>query len=419
MAVRSLILQEHQGATYSRSEFPPEMASELQTSYGVQCTIVPQADGSDQIVLNPLGQVGVVELRNGTTVEFRPKTPLANVFGMWEVAIGARVAFDWGHTTELAALDEVFSRLAEVFVGRVRRLMALGLYRSYEHREERLRALRGRLDVARHLKQSWNPALPCRFEEHEANNVHNQLILWALVAVFRSAGIDESIRMRAVSTVRQLMQSVAQTPFSPVEYSRQRYDRLNLHYRPLHALARFFVEHAGPSLQGSAGRRGVPFLVDMPQLYEAFVAQWLRTHLEGPYELAIHPSRRLGETGYRMVPDMVLYRTGVERRAIAVLDTKYKTPERAAEADIYQAAAYATEYEVDVAWLVYPEPTDQSAPVPVGPDVTVRFGCFRIDGDLDAGGQAFLSQMGLPDSDPADAIQEARLRAGTLPVNHI
>jgi 5-methylcytosine-specific restriction enzyme subunit McrC len=399
MAARTLILQEHQDTTFPRSEFPPEIASELHTSYGVQYTIVPQTDGSDQIVLNPLGQVGVVELRDGTTVEFRPKTPVTNLFGMWEIATRARVAFDWGHTTELAALNDVYSRLAAVFVGRVRRLMALGLYRTYEHREERLRALRGRLDVARHLKQSWNPALPCRFEEHQADNVHNQLILWALVAVFRSAGIDESTRMRAVSTVRELMHSVEQTPFSPGEYSRQRYDRLNLHYQPLHALARFFVEHAGPSLQGTAGRRGVPFLVDMPQLYEAFVAQWLRTHLEGPYELEIHPSRPLGETGYRMVPDMVLYRTGIERTAIAVIDTKYKTPDRAAEADLYQAAAYATEYQVDVAWLVYPEPMDQSAPVPVGPDVTVRFGCFRIDGDLDQGGQAFLSQMGLSDSD--------------------
>ncbi|MDA3949420.1 MAG: hypothetical protein PF508_09345 [Spirochaeta sp.] len=254
------------------------------------------------------------------------------------------------------------------------------------------------------LLQTWNPALPCRFEEHEADNLHNRLILWALVAIYRSIAIAESTRMRAVSTVRQLMQSVEAMPFAPHEYSRQRYDRLNLHYRPLHELARFFVEHAGPSLLGGAGRRGVPFLINMPQLYEAFVAQWLRTHVPSPYELDIHPSRDLGESGYRLEPDMVLYCRDVDtgRRAIAVLDTKYKTPDRAAEADIYQATAYATEFQVYMAWLVYPVPMDRGTTVPVGSTVTVRFGCFGIDGDLDTAGEQFLAMLGLIDRDPVE-----------------
>jgi 5-methylcytosine-specific restriction enzyme subunit McrC len=416
--MRSLILREHQDTPFPRSEVPQEVVTELQTIYGVECTIIPGTSNGDEMILNPLSQVGVVELRDGTTVEFRSKTPITNIFGMWEVATGVRVAFDWAHTTDLEQIDKVYSRLADAFILRVRRLMALGLYRTYQHREERLRALRGRLDLARHLKQSWNPALPCRFEEHEADNVHNRLILWALVAIYRSMATVESTRNRAVATVRQLMQSVEATPFPPREYSRQRYDRLNLHYQPLHAVARFFLEHAGPSLLGGAGRRGVPFLINMPQLYEAFVAQWLCAHVSSPYELDIHPSRDLGESGYRLEPDMVLYCRDVDtgRRAIAVLDTKYKIPDRAAEADIYQATAYATEFQVEIAWLVYPVPIDQGTTVPVGPHVAVRFGCFGIDQDLEAAGEAFLQQLGLSSSLQANEVEMqagARDEAGT------
>ena len=401
MKLGPISLQEHEGTRFQRSQLPSELVSELQNSYGVQCTIVPGTDGADEIVLNPQSQVGVVELRDGTTVEFRPKIPLATVFGMWEVATGVKIEFDWAHTSDLARVDEAYSRLADAFVLRVRRLMAMGMYRTYQTREEDLRAMRGRLDLARHLRRSWSPALPCRFEEHEADNIHNRLIMWALIAIFRSAGIAEPTRKRAVSTVRQLIQSVEVKPSPAQDYSRQRYNRLNIHYQPLHSLARFFVEHAGPSLQGNAVGKGVPFLVNMPQLYEVFVAQWLRVHLPSLYELEIHPSRDLGESGYRMIPDMVLYRrdVGAGRRAIAVLDTKYKTPDRAAEADIYQATAYATEYQVDLAWLVYPVPIDQASFVPVGTNVTVRFGIFRIDRDLEADGQNFLEQLGLTDID--------------------
>jgi 5-methylcytosine-specific restriction enzyme subunit McrC len=409
----SICLQEHDATHFPRSKLPPELLSELQSRYGVQYTIIPGTDGADEIVLNPQSQVGVVELRDGTTVEFRPKTPLATVFGMWEVATGVKIEFDWAHIADLERFDEVYSRLADAFVFRIRRLVTLGLYRTYENREENLRAMRGRLDLARHLKQSWNPALPCRFEEHEADNVHNRLILWALIVIYRSAGVAELTRTRAVSTVRQLVHSVEAKSYVAHDYTRQRYDRLNIHYQPLHALARFFVEHAGPSLPGSTVSKGVPFLVNMPQLYEAFVAQWLRKHLPKQYELEVHPSRDLGESGYRMVPDMVLYRTGPDKRAIAVLDTKYKTPERAAEADIYQATAYATEYQVRQAWLVYPRPLDQGSFVPVGTEVSVHFGLFRIDQDLETGGQEFLEQLGLTDNEQVrDLVGSLTLELG-------
>ncbi len=395
MSVETLVLREHEDIVFPRNSLSAEILRELRDQFGIRCTVRLGGNNEDEVVLNSESQAGVLVLSDGTTVELRPKTPIANIFWMWEIAFGIDLKFDWSQTTKLSYLDELYSRLADVFIMRIRRLMALGLYRSYRAHSEQLRTVRGRLDLGRHLSRSWSPSLPCRYEEHEADNMHNRLLLWSLVAIFRSCAIREETRMRAVAVARYLMQSVAVEPQQTRTYSQQRYDRLNMHYRPLHALGRFFVEFAGPSLTGSLHGLGVPFLVNMPLLYENFVACWLQQNLPSPYELSIHPSRKLGTSSYRMVPDLVLYTSKPERRAIAVLDTKYKVGERVSESDLYQAVAYATEFGVDTAWLVYPTLVSDAGGVPVGDSVTVKCSTFRIDGDLDQAGQEFLKVLGM------------------------
>ena len=56
------------------------------------------------------------------------------------------------------------------------------------------------------------------------------------------------------------------------------YHRLNRDYEVLHALCRFFLENSGPA-HSSGGHTFFPFLVDMAQLFERFVAGWLQKHL--------------------------------------------------------------------------------------------------------------------------------------------
>jgi hypothetical protein len=62
---------------------------------------------------------------------------------------------------------------------------------------------------------------------------------------------------------------------------------------------------------------------------------------------------------------------------------------------------------------VYPYLDDIGPFVPVGTNVTVRFGIFRIDRDLEADGQKFLEQLGLTDIDHVCDVE------GNLPLEQI
>ena len=136
-----------------------------------------------------------------------------------------------------------------------------------------------------------------------------------------------------------------------------------------------------------------PFLLKMDQLFEAFVARWIREQLPLSRRLSIQESGSfdpLGEIEYRM--DLVLYERG--GRPLTVLDTKYKKTTQPQGADVHQVVAYAVEKGCQEAILVYPQSVVAPKDFFVGP-VRVRTVGFPLDRSVDEGGAEFLGQLGL------------------------
>ena len=135
----------------------------------------------------------------------------------------------------------------------------------------------------------------------------------------------------------------------------------------------------------------MPFLINMGHLYEQFVAAWLADHLPPTHRLRTQERVEIdGQHGRQIAIDLVLYnRAG---KATAVLDTKYKTPERPDMADIYQVSFYAHQQHCATAYLVYP--ADLPEPI-VGRNrnVTYQNLTFALDGDIKANGRAFIEQV--------------------------
>ena len=72
----------------------------------------------------------------------------------------------------------------------------------------------------------------------------------------------------------------------------------------------------------------LPFLVNMWELFELFVAEWLQVNLPEKYTLVPQETVHIGKSGEFIVRiDLVINEaeTGVP---VCVLDTKYKKPER-------------------------------------------------------------------------------------------
>ena len=120
----------------------------------------------------------------------------------------------------------------------------------------------------------------------------------------------------------------------------------------------------------------MPFLVDMARLYEQFVAEWLKTNLSEHF--TVKAQEPIDNKAVKAVIDLALI--DVETGAThAVLDTKYKLPQKPANDDIYQVVAYAKARQCQQAILIYPAPLTQPLDT-MWDDIRVRSLTFALDG---------------------------------------
>jgi 5-methylcytosine-specific restriction enzyme subunit McrC len=158
----------------------------------------------------------------------------------------------------------------------------------------------------------------------------------------------------------------------------------------MHALCRFFLEHSGPTHQ-VGDREMLPFLVNMANLYELFVAEWLKAHLPAPWRVKVQEKVHIGaHKELQFEIDLVIEDDQGNTRY--VLDTKYKTADKPDNTDINQIIAYATAKNCREAILIYPTPL--SRPLDIHLDnIHIRTLAFSLDGDLEAAGEKFLATL--------------------------
>jgi len=389
--LRVIEIAEYKSAELPVNELPGKAAALLYERFRKHVLIerVFWDGGGDRWRLTNLGWVGFIPLDETLAIALTPKTSIGRVFEMLEVAYDLRIFEPGNDLYEVAAVDDLYERLAGELSRRVLLRMRRGIYRSYVAQEEQSRYVRGRLDVRRQMAQPWRVDPHCRFEEHTADLEENQLLLWALQQILRSGLCHEE---RALPSVRKayhaLLGVTTPVPF-PAHACRNRlYNRLNQDYQPLHALAYFFLAHTGPTHE-AGDRRMLPFLVDMAGLFELFVAVWLRNHLPSPFCVSVQENYHLGRASdTKFIIDLVI-RNGDE---VWVLDTKYKVPEKAATSDIAQIVAYAESMETNEGILIYPQHLPGAARYQVG-GTTVRILAFDLDGDLNVAGKRFVTDL--------------------------
>ena len=389
--LRIIELAEYKAVELPVGELPVKAAKMLHDRYHKQVSIERAFWGNagDCWRLTNQGWVGFIPLDDTLAISLTPKTSIGRLFEMLEVAYDLRVFEPGNELFQVASVDDLYERLAGELARRVLLRLRRGIYRSYVAQEDQGRYIRGRLDVRRQMAQPWRVDPHCHFEEHTADLEENQLLLWALQRILRSGLCHEE---RALPSVRKayhaLLGATTLAPL-PAHACRNRlYNRLNLDYQSLHALAYFFLAHTGPTHEAGE-QHMLPFLVDMAGLFELFVAVWLRNHLPSPFRVSVQESYHLGrESDTRFVIDLVI-RNGDKTW---VLDTKYKVPNKAAPDDIAQIVAYAESMETNEGILVYPRRLPGAILYQVG-TTTVRILAFDLDGDLQTAGERFVAEL--------------------------
>ena len=251
--------------------------------------------------------------------------------------------------------------------------------------------MRGRIELRRQLRQVASPHLHCRFEEQTSDIDDNGILLWTLRTILRSGVCSARVAPKVRWAFRALRGVASLQRYRAADCSGRDYNRLNADYQPMHCLCRFFLEHTGPAHNRGEGAM-LPFLVNMNSLFEKFVAAWLSLHAPDGMTFKAHAKTQHGDDApLTFDPDLVLTDSSGSR--IAVLDTKYKTPEKPANSDVYQVISYAEANECTEAFLIYPEELDRPLIAEVG-RICVRSIVFPIGTEIEAGGRQFLARLG-------------------------
>lgn len=399
---------------YETLALPADALSEaagttLARVYGSQIQVEPPSFLNDQHWrLTARGWVGLIPLMPELGILLRPRVPVGNVFAMLAYADGLT---SFRFLDGLMASDSMvgfYERLADALAQRVLARARRGFHRAYDLRRDDLPYLTGRLVTERLASRPGQVRLPCRYETHATDIPDNQILAWTLHRMLQTGVFREPTDLNVRRAYRAVRSFASIRPVDAAACVGRTYTRLNEDYRAMHALCRFFLSHQGPS--HVIGEHAVlPFLVDMPHLYERFVAEWLRLHLPPTLRLARQEPVSFGPQPLRFDIDLTLY-DSTTRQVRCVLDTKYKLPDHAAHGDIAQVVAYAEAIGCRTAVLVYPVPLPRPLDVIVG-DIHVTTMTFATEGDLEASGARFLRDL--------EAMIPAMAAAGGMGKSHL
>ena len=264
--------------------------------------------------------------------------------------------------------DELFERTISILADRILDRVRRGLYRHYVEKDDDLAFVRGRIDVRGNIANivRLTPAVSCRFEELTPELEDNEILLWTMYVASRVSLSRPEVALKVRRAYRALIGTVGLKEKTPADCISRIYNRLNEDYRPMHGLCRLVMEHAGPDL-AVGDKRFLPFIVDMPLLFEAFVAKWLNANLPSHIKLDEQHSARLDSNVRLDFKIDILLRERDTDRPIAVLDTKYKAWDKPKSEDIQQVVAYAVRMGVSQAFLIYPSDAGSDVTAFVGP----------------------------------------------------
>lgn len=390
-----LELVEYHPVRLERAWLSESVAAIIWRNYHAQVALdFPSPKTQNCWQLTAQGWVGFLPVTPNLTLALQPRVPLRSLFALLEYAFALQSFHIREGLIGVDSLPEFYERLALLLAQRVLERCRKGIYRTYLSRTEHLPVLRGQWHGAASTRQPLQTHPLCTYDDYSADVAENQIIAWTLHTILRSGLCMEATAPTVQRAFRALQGLITLTPFSPDAMQLFTYQRLNADYAALHALCRFFLSHSGPG-HHTGEQKMAAFMVDMARLYERFVAEWLKSHLDPRWRVQVQERFPLDDLRtLTFTIDLVLYERATGRARL-VLDTKYKLPTPAPSTeDIAQVIAYAQAKGVPEAVLIYPAPLEKPLDVQIG-NVRVRSAMFILDDDLERAGQAFLRALAL------------------------
>jgi 5-methylcytosine-specific restriction enzyme subunit McrC len=347
-------------------------------------------------ILRSINLVGQRRIAPGIDVAILPKAPIDSIIALLELVYDLRSLHIHNHLSSAGSVDDVFERLAHVLARRILHRLAAGIYHEYQPVEAQIGRVRGRINALPTAINVANgrPIVDCRFSELTADIDDNVILLWTMRTLLLTGIERVEVRTDLQRAHRALAGIVSERRVSSAACIGRSYSRLNQDYATMHALCAMFLDAVAPDVHAGATRT-LPFELNMANLFERFVAEWLKRAVSPKVSVATHRVINLGPThadAFKLNIDLVLS-DPVTGEVLCVIDTKYKMDERPSQADVNQVVVYALELGAKHAVLAYP--FEVQAPVSVtARDIRVSTLSFDLAQPVEAAGAAFLQKLG-------------------------
>lgn len=322
-------------------------------------------------IITAKNYVGVLSLKDGTTVEILPK-----VYSGMENADEAKarqllirmlrtLRNTPFKTLQTASVDtdrlNVFEIFIRMFLDEVFFITKRGLKRNYEAVQENATFYKGKMIFSQQLKHNHTHK-ERSYVEYDAftlNRPENRILKLTLQYLY-----SHSASSRNRIDLKMLLNAFGEIPASvdvKGDFSRYIPDRNMADYSTALMWSRIFL--SGKSFTSFSGSEvAVALLFPMETLFESYIAAMLKKQLnqtlysvsvqDKTYHLFDEPRR------FAMRPDIVIRRK--TDNAVFVLDTKWKILSESkanfgiSQDDMYQMFAYQKKYNADCVTLIYP-----------------------------------------------------------------
>lgn len=318
--------------------------------------------------------VGIIELPSGFQIEILPKIDLGEKEDDYSKTrqvflnmLCCLKEFE-GKALNKASLNADKMNLYEVFINmyiqETRNLVKHGIKSGYIQNEENLRFYKGKLQVNQHIKSNLvhKERFYMQFDEYQVNRAENRLVKTTLLKLQKITNSTENTKK-----IRQLLLAFEMVDVSKnidEDFACVTLGRDTKDYEKLIQWADIFLRNK--SFTTFSGKNsGTALLFPMEQVFEAFVAKWVKRIFAECSEGEARVSAQ--DRGYylfdaprkfKLRPDIVSRRRDYP---IIVMDTKWKRLNKNAsanygisQADMYQMYAYSKKYHTSEIWLLYP-----------------------------------------------------------------
>ena len=328
-------------------------------------------------ILQAQQYVGVLQSKNGTTLEILPKiTDISDASGLeTSIAENKKLFLKMLKSLKDSPFKNINSAnlqtqknfpLLEIFItifcDEISKLLQSGIKKEYMQKEENSFFLKGKLLFQKHI--SKNCVHPERFfiahDIFSNNRPENKLLKSTLLFLIKKSKFQKNIsRLQKYIFV---FDEISESQNYVLDFSKTKLSRdMNAYIQPLQWAEIFLQQkHVTPVCGNSLASA---LLFDMNKIFENYVAHCLRNKQIFPTIKSVktqvstqflieNPNRK-----FKLKPDLLLEKEENKKIITIISDTKWKLIKEIgniSQSDIYQMFAYAKKYNVNTVELIYP-----------------------------------------------------------------